>query len=350
MNPIKLQQTSFATPHAFPVISYHSADLNLTEKLPQKLKSSSPDQPPAIPLPQKLLVGASAGILGTSIIYPIDLMKTRLQSTTGQSFVSTVQNVVRGGGLYRGFSACLIGIAPEKALKLAVNDYMRDFFVARNKEQLAGVKANSIKVHQEIISGTVAGFLQLFITVPYESVKIQMQMASGQPNSSFAAKSDSALTVLKKMGPVGMYRGFTATLVRDVPFCFMFFPLYANVKELLLNYSRRSSPLASPPAHMMEVPPERTSMKEPFHVGLVAGVVSGAISAAIVTPADMLKTRIQQKMNGNRRFSEYLRNVVQKEGSAALFKGWQARVLVIAPLYGIVSLAFEVQKQLLSER
>jgi hypothetical protein len=348
MEPIKLQQTSFAAPHAFPIISYLPGTQNLSEKLPQKVKSSTPNQPPSIPLPQKLLVGASAGILGTSIIYPIDLMKTRLQSTTGQSFVSTVQNVVRGGGLYRGFSACLIGIAPEKSLKLAVNDYMRDFYVSRNQEQQVGVKSNSIKVHQEIISGTVAGFLQLFITVPYESVKIQMQMASGQP-SALGAKADSALTVLKRMGPIGMYRGFTATLVRDVPFCFMFFPLYANVKELLLNYSRRTSSLTSS-AHMMEVPPERTSLKEPFHIGLVAGIVAGGISAAIVTPADMLKTRIQQKMNGNQRFSEYLRNVVQKEGSAALFKGWQARVLVIAPLYGIVSLAFEVQKQWLSER
>lgn len=40
-------------------------------------------QPKPVPLPAKLAVGAVAGVLGTSFIYPIDIVKTRLQHQVG---------------------------------------------------------------------------------------------------------------------------------------------------------------------------------------------------------------------------------------------------------------------------
>lgn len=269
--------------------------------------------PPTVTLPQKLFVGASAGVFGTSLIYPLDVLKTQIQSSSQRLTFRSLSNMmtsVGSGGLYRGFSACLIGIAPEKALKLTVNDFMRDFFT------MGGGK--SIQVHQEMIAGSMAGLIQLIVTVPYESVKIRLQMRG----------ANTAMEAVRAMGAKGLYRGLTATFYRDVPFCLVFFPLYAQLKSQQMSrfYANQS---------------------EPFHVGLVAGIGAGAISAAMVTPADMLKTRIQQGLNGNMGFFAFAQDVARKEGTAALFKGWQARVLVIAPLYGIVSLAFELQKRIL---
>lgn len=77
-----------------------------------------------VPLWQKMLVGASAGVLGTTAVFPIDLVKTRLQLSTFQSNVG-VSSIVRdvfarygARGFYRGLPPTAVFVAPEKAIKL----------------------------------------------------------------------------------------------------------------------------------------------------------------------------------------------------------------------------------------
>lgn len=71
-------------------------------------------------------------------MYPIDLVKTRMQNQRTGSLVGEVayrnsidcfKKVIRHEGvigLYRGLVPQLIGVAPEKAIKLTVNDLVRD--------------------------------------------------------------------------------------------------------------------------------------------------------------------------------------------------------------------------------
>lgn len=77
-------------------------------------------------------------------MYPIDLVKTRMQNQRTGSYVGEVayrnsidcfKKVVRHEGvlgLYRGLVPQLIGVAPEKAIKLTVNDLVRDKLSASN--------------------------------------------------------------------------------------------------------------------------------------------------------------------------------------------------------------------------
>lgn len=76
--------------------------------------------------------------VGATAVYPIDLVKTRMQNQRTGSFVGEVayrnsidcfKKVIRHEGvlgLYRGLVPQLIGVAPEKAIKLTVNDLVRD--------------------------------------------------------------------------------------------------------------------------------------------------------------------------------------------------------------------------------
>lgn len=122
----------------------------------------------------KLQIGALSGICGSGIIYPLDIIKTTIQAksiTVPTHYASNYQRMLyiyqqiykNNGfrGLYRGFSTCLIGIAPEKAIKLAVNDFIREYYNKRNRRN------NSLLLHEEIISGSIAGVLQLTVTGYY---------------------------------------------------------------------------------------------------------------------------------------------------------------------------------------
>lgn len=71
--------------------------------------------------------------IGATAVYPIDLVKTRIQNQRTGSYVGELmyknsfdcfKKVVRHEGilgLYRGLGPQLIGVAPEKAIKLTVS-------------------------------------------------------------------------------------------------------------------------------------------------------------------------------------------------------------------------------------
>lgn len=112
-------------------------------------------------------LGSLAGAFGAFMVYPIDLVKTRMQnqrsSRVGERLYNNsmdcARKVIRNEGftgLYSGVIPQLIGVAPEKAIKLTVNDLARGFF--SNKDN------GKIKPYQEVISGGTAGACQVVST------------------------------------------------------------------------------------------------------------------------------------------------------------------------------------------
>ncbi|KAJ8351992.1 hypothetical protein SKAU_G00234680 [Synaphobranchus kaupii] len=90
-------------------------------------------------------LGSIAGATGATAVYPIDLVKTRMQNQRStSSFVGELmyknsfdcaKKVLRYEGFfgfYRGLLPQLIGVAPEKAIKLTVNDFVRDKFTTKD--------------------------------------------------------------------------------------------------------------------------------------------------------------------------------------------------------------------------
>ena len=70
-----------------------------------------------------------------------------------------------GRGLYQGISVNLIGIIPEKAIKLAVNDYMREHLVDNyNTKHNTSISVDNLPPHLGVIAGGTAGFCQVVAT------------------------------------------------------------------------------------------------------------------------------------------------------------------------------------------
>jgi solute carrier family 25 aspartate/glutamate transporter 12/13 len=274
-------------------------------------------KPKKLPIPVKLTVGAMAGAFGTSCIFPIDMIKTRLQASNGvykgpaDCFRQIMANEGGIRGFYRGLGANLGGVCPEKAIKLACNEFFREYF---EKDD------GSIELKHEVLSAAGAGICQVVATNPMEIVKIRMQMQALLPE----AERQGTMQVIKGLGLKGLYQGTAATLTRDVPFSVLFFPGYANLKAALADAKGENTM-----AH-----------------NLIAGIAAGALASGAVTPSDVIKTRLQIQ-GGKEKYKNMgtaFRMIVKDEGLGALYKGAIPRMIVVGPLFGITLLAFELQK------
>ncbi|KAL7992090.1 hypothetical protein Chor_016346 [Crotalus horridus] len=168
---------------------------------------------------------------------------------------------------------------------------------------------SKLTLPKEMLAGCGAGTCQVIVTTPMEMLKIQLQDAGriaaqkksmiGQAQLSPSAGTGAAESVvetrmtaiqitrdlLRSKGIAGLYKGLGATLVRDVPFSIVYFPLFANLNQL-----GQKSP----------------EVKAPFYVSFLSGCAAGSTAAVAVNPCD----------------------------------GAYCRALVIAPLFGIAQVVY----------
>ncbi|TRZ02101.1 hypothetical protein DNTS_004795 [Danionella cerebrum] len=272
----------------------------------------------------RFTLGSVAGAVGATAVYPIDLVKTRMQNqrSTG-SFVEELmyknsldcfKKVVRYEGffgLYRGLVPQLLGVAPEKAIKLTVNDFVRGKTKRRD---------GSVPLTAEIFAGGCAGGSQVIFTNPLEIVKIRLQVAG----EITTGPRVSAFSVIRDLGFLGLYKGAKACFLRDIPFSAIYFPCYAHTKAALTEEDGR-------------VGPGRL---------LLAGALAGMPAASLVTPADVIKTRLQVAARAGQTTYNGLIDcfwkILQEEGPRAFWKGAGARVCRSSPQFGVTLVTYEL--------
>jgi solute carrier family 25 aspartate/glutamate transporter 12/13 len=158
--------------------------------------------------------GAVAGSAGAVAAYPFDYIKSQMQTAYGRekyengldALVDTVQrNPLH---LYKGVGVQVLGIAPEKGIKLGVNDVLATIFYS---------SMGSFPLWGQIVSGGIAGACQVVASSPLEVMKVGLQT------------SDMSIQqVWEEVGGVkGLFRGAEACILRDVLFTAICFPLYA---------------------------------------------------------------------------------------------------------------------------
>jgi solute carrier family 25 aspartate/glutamate transporter 12/13 len=126
-------------------------------------------------------------------------------------------------GLYSGLAPQLVGVAPEKAIKLTMNDLVRRL--------IQDPKTKEIPLSGEILAGCVAGGSQVIFTNPLEIVKIRLQVQGEAAKQAGEMVKASALTIVRQLGFRGLYKGAAACLLRDIPFSGIYFPIYAHLKK-----------------------------------------------------------------------------------------------------------------------
>jgi solute carrier family 25 aspartate/glutamate transporter 12/13 len=283
--------------------------------------------------------GFVAGSAGAFAAYPFDFVKSQLQTEAGRAKYSggmeAAVDIVNTGGplaLYRGVMVNIIGVAPEKTIKLSVNDAAR---------MAIQTHFGYLPILGEVVAGGFAGMMQVAVTNPLEVVKVRMQTSD--------MTVQEVIGQLKSFGD--FYQGAGACVTRDVIFSSALFPLYAHGKVATAA---------------MLVALFGNADGAPFWANMIAGSLAAAPSAIIATPADVVKTRMQQAKKDDilqptqnktdvgmllavdpaqvyqPNFVQVFQHILQEEGPEVLFSGCFERVIRSVPQFGVTLAVFDV--------
>lgn len=160
-------------------------------------------------------------------------------------------------------------------------------------------------------------------------IRLQVQGEIAKGNADIPRRS--AMWIVRNLGIVGLYKGASACLLRDVPFSAIYFPTYNHLKRDYFGESQTKK----------------------LGVGqlLLAGAIAGMPAAYLTTPCDVIKTRLQvEARKGDTNYTS-LRHCAQtvwrEEGFKAFFKGGPARILRSSPQFGFTLASYEVLQKLL---
>ncbi|KAF2636658.1 mitochondrial 2-oxodicarboxylate carrier protein-like protein [Massarina eburnea CBS 473.64] len=284
-----------------------------------------------LPFRYQFAAGAVAGISEILVMYPLDVVKTRIQlqhgpSTTTQGYTGVLdcfRKIIQHEGarnLYRGISAPILMEVPKRAIKFSSNDtfgafYQRLFHTPMLTQPLA------------ILTGASAGAIESLVVVPFELVKIRLQDKTSA--TRYTGPVDCVGKVVRQEGIRALYNGFEATLWRHIVWNAGYFGCIFQVRALLPDAAMASNP-------------QRRRMGN----DLVAGFVGGVVGTTLNTPLDVVKSRIQSvaKMEGVKGRYEWawpsLGVVAREEGVRALYKGYLAKILRFGPGGGVLLVVY----------
>lgn len=272
-----------------------------------------------------LMAGALSGLSVDLLFYPIDTLKTRLQSSQGfwRSGAFT--------GIYRGIGSVAVGSAPGAACFFVTYERLKPLLIGVNNDKDKNNLWSTAGSH--MVAASLAEVVACLIRVPTEVIKSRQQTSTYgmQTNSIKALRA-----IVHESGIAGLYVGFAGTVGREIPFTCIQFPLYEHLKLLISrstffqNLDPNFSPLTNRDARSIPT----------WQAGL-AGSIAGSIAAGLTTPLDVVKTRImlERRAKGqpvttaqtgvNTKIVPTLRHIATNEGLKALFSGFIPRTIWI---------------------
>lgn len=294
------------------------------------------------------IAGGVAGATSAFATCPLEVLKTRLQSTVGQAMVYQVLPLSGGTAaveatvpslifqryavlgqyarhiflsegvraFYKGLCPTLFGIMPNKAIYFATYN--------RAKKLYNGIfTPNSHQVH--MASALSAGVVGSTITSPIWVVKTRLQLDSSRGRA--LTVTGCVRQLVREDGIRGFYRGLSASYagVSETAICFV---LYEHLKKRLQSNK-----------------PYYTSDKLDVLECIFASSVSKVVATTLCYPHEVARTRMRQRCNPHNRkyksFFQTLLRVWREEGRAGLYGGMMAHLMRVIPNTAIMFLTYE---------
>ncbi|XP_047060255.1 probable mitochondrial adenine nucleotide transporter BTL1 [Lolium rigidum] len=177
------------------------------------------------------IAGAAAGIAGTLVCHPLEVIKDRLtvDRLAYPSISIAFSKIYRTegiGGLYSGLCPTLIGMLPYSTCYYFMYDTIKTSYCRLHKKK-------SLSRPELLIIGALTGLTASTISFPLEVARKRLMVGALQgkcPPNMMAALSE----VIQEEGLRGMYRGWGASCLKVMPNSGITWMFYEAWKDILL--------------------------------------------------------------------------------------------------------------------
>uniref|UniRef100_A0A1X7UVY5 Mitochondrial carrier protein n=1 Tax=Amphimedon queenslandica TaxID=400682 RepID=A0A1X7UVY5_AMPQE len=211
--------------------------------------------------------------------------------------------------LYRGLVQRMVGIMPEKAMKMRAWDVVEGYIEK---------KSPNAKYTKWLLAGGMAGVATTVVGCPSERAMVLAMI-----------RKQGFIQVVKDTGLKGLYKGWTATLYRDILFNTT---LFTTRKIFIEQYCKMTG---------------KTDANIPERIAL--GLVPGFLASVIGCPHDVVKTRMQgaKLYTPYRSCSTIFFDILRNEGPRNLMKGLIPRLIAVPSMMAwFVALDEEFKKRI----
>lgn len=249
--------------------------------------------------------------------------------------------------LWRGVQTMMTGCVPAHALYFSSYELIKQNMSITSVDPIYGKSSTHLDAFGATVAGVVSTFFHDSIMTPMDTVKQRMQLGH------YKSMTNAFSYILKDEGAIGLYRSFGVTLLTNLPYGI----IVMNTNEFLRDAIMNARSVNGAPCSL------------DFQTTMLAGCGSGCVAAALTTPLDRIKTRLQtqsfgtasplvngikacpkakvniqsqMKYNG---FADAFTSIVKEEGAAGLFRGMVPRLMTHTPAVAISWSAYEMAKK-----
>ena len=157
---------------------------------------------------ERLIAGAGARGVAQTFLHPIDVMRTRLQA-------KGVTMSLKPEIFVKGVAPQFLLAFPAGAIQFAAFEWAKEKFAAAGMTGSIG----------ELLCGAIGALAASVVRVPQEVIKQRVQ-ADIYPNALAGT-----IKLFTTEGIPGFYKGYVATVSRDVPWNALSFMFFAQMKK-----------------------------------------------------------------------------------------------------------------------
>ncbi|KAG5512138.1 hypothetical protein JKF63_07606 [Porcisia hertigi] len=264
----------------------------------------------------------AAGVLEIGFFHPFDTTAKRLMANKGSivrgsigETTANLNNIIFKKHADAGFLQKLMYLYPgslyaivykvfQRVYKFAGQPIVRDALSSNYRDGFKRFFGEAHKVMEDAAAGCLIGLGEVFL-LPLDRLKVLSQ-------TNEAAMRSGLLPLLRQEGFRGMYAGTVVTMCRNAPGSFCLFGGTAFTKGYIfgLDDYRHAT----------------------LFQNMCASTVGACLSIAVSNPMDVVKTRVQQQTEAERRSAVTTATMMlREEGVSSFFKGLTPKIIASAP-------------------